>query len=282
MKSYSQKKFNRTLNLLFLPGFIGFCLFYVLPMFWSLMESTRVSLLDRSFAGLAHYQRIFQNKYFILAVRNNLLLLLYFTVLCMLLGLFLAVIVHKSIRGNFLVLLVAPIFLPSSALSIVWKEAFLSQSALFRPYLEAFLPTRLLGVELSSLLLLMLWQNTGLITVLLSCALNSLDKDIIDAARMDGASSFRLLLSIKLPLIRPTLVFSSAFCIYRAFSSFREVYLLFGNYPPGNIYQVQNYMQNHFNKLNYAILSAAALSMTVIVFAVFFPLLSIGEWRKKR
>lgn len=74
---------------------------------------------------------------------------------------------------------------------------------------------------------------------------------------------------ITLPMITPTAFLVFVLAWINAFKIFKEVYFIAGAYPDYSVYTLQNYMNNMFGKLNYQLVTAAAYSFGLIVFALF-------------
>lgn len=266
-----QRDFSRSFMLV-IPGLLGFVLFYFGPLMWSVVESVSLSSFNRSFAGLKHYEYVWRNEYYLLSLKNTVLNTVFFTACCIVLALCAAAAMQK-IQKSKLVLFsfLGSAFLPTAAMAIVWQGAFIQHNAVFRQWAQSIWVLGLFDMDWLCLMSLLLWRNLGVISLVLFAALESIDVSVVEAASSEGASGFLLFYYIKLPLIKPALLFAASFCVYRVLGVFREAYLLYGNYPPRTIYQVQNYMQNHFNKLNYPVLAAAALSFTALSLLLFVP-----------
>ena len=101
--------------------------------------------------------------------------------------------------------------------------------------------------------------------MLLSSALCRVSEDIISAAAIDGARGAKLYFRILLPSVSPTLLFTFILTLSAGTGIYRESYLLYGEYPDSSVYMIQNYLNNHFEKLNYQYVSAAALVYTIAV-----------------
>ena len=71
------------------------------------------------------------------------------------------------------------------------------------------------------------------------------------------------------PMITPTAFLVFVLAWINAFKIFKEVYFIAGAYPDYSVYTLQNYMNNMFGKLNYQLVTAAAYSFGLIVFALF-------------
>ena len=90
--------------------------------------------------------------------------------------------------------------------------------------------------------------------------------EVYEAAAVDGASGFRLHFNITLPQISPSLFFVVVLTFLNSLKIFKESYLYYNtNYPPDVAYMIQNYMNNHFYKLNYQNLSCAVVILTAVM-----------------
>ena len=114
--------------------------------------------------------------------------------------------------------------------------------------------------------------------VLLTAAMSKVPKEVYEAAAIDGASPRTVRLKITLPLISPTLLFVGVLSFVNSLKIFKESYLFYNtDYPPDSAYMLQNYMNNHFYKLNYENLSAAAVMFTLFVGALIFAVYMLSE-----
>ena len=127
-------------------------------------------------------------------------------------------------------------------------------------------------------LLLFLWKNLGYNMILFLAALSNIPKDVLEMATLEGAGAVKQFFVIKLRYISPSLLFVTILSLINSFKIFREVYLLTGNYPYGNLYLLQHYMNNMFRNLDYQKLSTAALLMAAVM-AVVIGLLFLVEYR---
>ncbi len=127
-----------------------------------------------------------------------------------------------------------------------------------------------------TLLTLYIWKNIGAVNLLMLTGMQSIVPAIFDAALVDGASHRTIAWRISLPLLRPVIFFSFVYLSMNGMRIFRESYLLYGIYPPKKLYFIQNYVNNHFTKLDYGLLSAGstlfALAMTMLFLALFLLL----------
>ena len=110
----------------------------------------------------------------------------------------------------------------------------------------------------------------------LSAALSSVPDEYYEFARLEGASVMQQECKITLPLILPTAFLVFVLAWVNAFKIFKEVYFIGGAYPRDEVYTLQHYMNNQFAKLDYQLVTTAAYSFALIVFALF-GLLYLGK-----
>ena len=243
-------KFFTKLKLCMLPAAAGLLVFYFLPFVKVLYYSVLKGQYQKDFVGLQNYKNVLTNRYFQLACFNTLkLIAVCVPVFLVCAVLFSLLSIYGGRTGRILrKASILPLFLPS--VSVV--SAFL---VLFQE-VESELPVY--GM--------FLWKYLGMGVVILAAAFASVEPELYEAARMDGAGSFAMHLHITLPVcIRPlqfTLVLGVVYC----FRTFRESYLYYGaNYPPDYSYTLQYYMNNQFLKLNYQSMAAASVLLAVFI-----------------
>ena len=103
----------------------------------------------------------------------------------------------------------------------------------------------------------------------MTAAFTAIEQSIYEAAKLDGANSFILHTKITIPMIMPTVFFTTLLSVVNSFKIFKESYLYYGtNYPPDHSYTLQYYMNNNFLKLDYQSLATSAVLTSVIVFLI--------------
>jgi multiple sugar transport system permease protein len=150
-----------------------------------------------------------------------------------------------------------PVLLPSASFVMFWQAYFNN----FQPF--------------NSLILFYIWKYAGLNIMLMLTALCTVPPEVIEAAEIDGAKMLGKVRSILLPIISPTLFFSFILSIVNSLKIFKESYLLYGAYPDESVYMLQNYLNNHFVKLNYQNISTASIFFALAVYTVVAVLFTI-------
>lgn len=240
-------------NILFLaPSLIGFSALNLVPFLWSFYYAFIENAFTKKFVGFDNFVLLFQNGNFRLAMKNTL----YFTAisvpLSMLVSAALAMGAVKYCRRLPLVksMFFLPVLLPSASIVSVFS-GFIGNIPPFW-----------------TLMIIYIWKYTGLNIMLLISALSNLDTSVYDAAKIDGAGAVRRTASIVLPMISPTLFFTFVLSVVNSLKIYRESYLLYGDYPDKSVYMLQNYLNNHFMKLNYQNIATAAIFFALIIYTV--------------
>lgn len=119
-----------------------------------------------------------------------------------------------------------------------------------------------------AVVILTLWKNVGFTTILFLAALQSVPKDLQDAAMIDGANRRQRLTSITLPLISPTTFFVVVILTIGAFQLFDEPFVMTRGGPAGSSTSAVMYIyQTAFSFSNMGKASAIALVLFVVIFA---------------
>lgn len=263
------KKFRLKVAAMSLPAAIGFMIFYIVPFFRSVGYSFVGSVAGGEFAGTANYQEVIANRYFRLALKNTVVFSAVGIAAIMLLSLALSVaLVRLPKKFSFIKsFFVMPYVLPSASIIFFWQMFFDT------PHYAALTEIEGLGgfFDVLPLYIIFLWKNVGINIILITSALMKIAPEIYEAAALDGAHGFRLHAKITLPLISPSLFFVGVLSFVNSLKIFKESYLYYNsNYPPDAAYMIQNYMNNHFYKLNYQTLSTAVVIFTLVIAAVIF------------
>ncbi|MBQ8187874.1 MAG: sugar ABC transporter permease [Clostridia bacterium] len=244
---------KRTDILFLLPSLAGFLTFFIVPFFYSFTYAFTENAFTKKFVAFDNFTALFQNDFFRLAMKNTGKFTLCAVPLTMVLSILTALLIVRYaaklpfVKSAFFL----PVILPSATIVMLW-QAYVSDAV--PPF--------------SSLLLIYLWKYGGLNVMLILTALTGMSKDMLDAAKIDGAGLLRTTWHVTLPNIAPTLFFTFILSVVNSLKIFRESFLLYTNYPDESVYMLQNYLNNHFQKLNYQNISTAAIFFAVIVYTV--------------
>lgn len=213
-----------TAVLLFLPpALLLFTIFVTLPIVeaaWYSGYSWNGFGAPKNWIGLDNYRFVLESRAFGLAIRNNLLIIAVSLVIQLPLALTLAIMLADKFRGAVALrmLFFLPYILAEIATGLIFSFVYDGDygllAAIYRlfgaeaPHLLASPQTSMLAI-----LIVVVWKYFGFHMMLFIAALQGIDKNLIEAARIDGASRWQVLRHVVIPLLKPTIKLSVFFAI---------------------------------------------------------------------
>lgn len=246
---------------------------------------------DAVWVGLDNFGEIVGSSIARTAVANTFVLASIAVILANVFGMVLAVGLHRTLRSRFVLRAVffAPVVLSPLAVSYVWKFIFEHDGPL-----NVLL--RALGLESWALawvseptwarwtvLVVLVWQYTGLAMVFYIAGLQGVPEEIEEAASLDGASVLRSFWSVRLPLLAPAVTASVTITTVFSLRVFDQVMGLTGGGPAGasETLATQVYTQTFVSgRFGYG--AALALVLTVLVCLVSLIQMIVLRAREKR
>lgn len=264
-----------------LPSFIGIVVFYIIPYIITLIKSFYVG---ETYVGFNNYIELFSNNTFLLALKNTIIFTLTAIPLLMIVSFLVALFLNsfKSISSFFRSSLLIPVVVPVASLICVWQLLFDDYGAINGLLNSVGLNTiEFFSSEYSMVMvvLIYIWKYCGFCVVLFTAGLANVPQSLYESAKLDGASSFKLITKITIPMIIPTTFFVFLMEIIYSFKIFREVFALFGEYPNKNVYFLQNFINNNYYNLNYSRLSSASVILSLLIILL---LLAFFIFERKR
>ena len=250
------------------PSLLGVATFYIIPFFVVVYYSLITSTVNPSFALLNNFINLFGNRAFQEASANTIKFSVVAVPLAVILSLLIALMLEARIpfKSYFRTFFLSPLMVPVASVVLIWQVLFHPNGAVN----ELIMVFGAQGIdwmqsEYSQLVvvILFLWKNLGFNMILFMAALSNIPRELLETAETEGAGPIRKLFYIKLRYLSPTLLFVTILSLINSFKVFREVYLLTGDYPYGDLYMLQHFMNNIFRTLDYQRLAAAAVVMTI-------------------
>ncbi len=265
---------NKSLLLFLLPGLLLLLIFYVIPFFSGISYSVTDGSKANTFVGLKNYEALWQNKMFLLGLKNTLELSVISAPLLWVASFLLALMLMSiQPKGTFFrSVSLLPYLAPSSAILLVWLIFFDYGGPLNR-IADMMGVERVMWLESAALrtpiILMFIWKNLGFCMVIFLAALQTVPQSLYEYATLEGGGFFTKAFKVALPHILPTAFLVFVLAWINAFKIFKEVYVIAGSYPDTSVYTLQHYMNNMFSRLDYQMVTAAAYSFAVIVLALF-------------
>ncbi len=236
---------NRWAYVFISPFYILFLFFGLGPFLFSIYMSFAKwdGLGPIEFVGLRNFQFLFGpgGRVFWESIRNGIYLFIMYVPIMTFLAIVLAVILNSArVRGYrfFRTLLFAPYVTSMIAAGFVFQLLLVKDGGLFNivletlglapvPWLDAEWPARV------SLCLLVIWGWLGYNMVIMLAGLQTIPRELTEAAQIDGASPVQAFFRITIPLLRPVILFSAVLSTAGTFALFNEVMALTSINPGG-------------------------------------------------
>ncbi len=229
------------------------------------------------FAGLSNYKLIFMDDVFIKAIQHNGTLLICVPIMVVA-ALLLSILLFERIRGwqFYRTTLFLPYLLPITVVGLVFSYIF-QFSGVLNTILETlglkFLALDWLGstrLALPTLMFVIIWKEMGFGVILFLARLMSVDEELYDAAKIDGANWLQLHLNITIPQLSTVIEFFTVISIVTMLSwVFNYVYVMTGGGPGNATIVTELYiylMAFQYRNMN---LAAAVSVLLLLVMGIF-------------
>lgn len=270
--------------LLILPALVVFAVFVFYPFIrnfkLALYETPPFPGLPAKYVGLHQAGQVLSSSNFLESLGTTVLFVVLVVPAGLLIGLFLAVVAQRHLRG----IAAYRVIFSSTVVTSVAVSALVFYS-LMNPVV-GLLPW--LGISphpsvlenttwaLPAIAVMAVWQFIGMSFIIMSAGLQALPEDVLEAAQMDGASGWTSFWRVTVPLLSPTIFFGVVVATIYAFQTFGQIDILIG---------YQNAAYEHVNVLIYNIYTtliyqqdpgrAAVMSIALFVITLVLTVLQL-------
>ena len=126
-----------------------------------------------------------------------------------------------------------------------------------------------------------LWKNLGYTVVLWLAGIFGISSDILESARVDGATERQCFWLVVFPNLKGTLYTITVLSFLNSFKVFREAYLVAGSYPHESMYLLQHLFNNWFVNLELDKMAAAAVCIGIVLFFIILLLQRFWDQEEK-
>lgn len=266
------------------PALAAILVFFVLPAAASLALSftdfdiyALADIGNLRFVGLRNYERLLENPLFWKATTNSLLFVAIGTPFVVVLSLFAAMLVNSrwlAWRPVWRVALFAPYVTTLVATAVVWRYLLHTRYGLVN-YLLSLVgagPVDWLGsptASLPAILIFVGWKSFGYNMIIFLAALQTVPRELEEAARIDGAGWFARLRHVTLPAIAPTVLLVSVLTVAAMFQLFTEPYVMTQGGPAQSTVTILYFMyEEGFKWWNLGSGAAVAFLLFLCILAV--------------
>jgi alpha-glucoside transport system permease protein len=264
------------------PALILILFFLAYPMLMTVVRSfygkgTQIFASTLDYVGLANWEFVFTSATMLSALRNNALWAVSFTFCTVTSGLLLAVLMD---RVRYEKVLKTIIFIPAAismvGASVIWKFVYayrpvdLPQIGVINGLMVAFgkEPVGWLierpWINNLALIVVGIWIWTGFCMVIFSAAYKNIPRDLIEAARTDGANEWQIFWSIILPLMTTTIAVVATTMIVQVLKIFDIVFVMTNGAYDTEVVANRMYKEM-FNFFNYGRASAIAVVLLLLI-----------------
>ncbi len=257
---------------------LSFIIFLLIPMvvslWWSLNDFS--GLQPAKFIWFRNYVELFtDDHYFLQALLNTTVFVLLGMGIGPTLGLLTAILLNQNVRlkALFRTAYYLPVMTSLVVVSTIWVMLY-NQNGLFNTVLTnlGFHSVGWLSdprIALVSVVLASIWQGFGFETVIFLAALQSIPRELYEAAMMDGANAFQKFGYITLPSLRYVIAFVYIYGIIGSYQVFDQIFVMTGGGPIHSTSTVVHYLFSKFQdlRLGYASAIAYILFAILVVFS---------------
>ena len=251
---------------------------------WTLYISfTKSKILPNyNFGGIGQYFRLWSMDRWHVSVTNLFIYTSLFLILCILIGIILAILLDQKIRaeGFLRTIYLYPMALSFIVTGTAWKwilnptlgiEKFFIDIG-FENFTFDWLTTP--GMSIYTIVIAGVWQSSGFIMAIFLAGLRSVDDEIIKAAKIDGAGVVSIYTKIILPMMRPVFMSAVVILVHLAIKSYDLVIALTAGGPGTSSDMPAVFMTQYaFHRSEIGLASSSAIMMFLTVTAIVIPYL---------
>ena len=280
-----------TTSYLFLaPFLVFFVLFVIYPMFMCVYTSFFDATMGREdiFVGFENYKTLFNDDVFWIALKNTLIIVLVSVPVTCAFSLWVASVIAKmpvAATSAFRCIFYLPVVTGSVAVTMVWKWMYNNYYGIFN-----YIGTNVglldeninwLGdpkYALACVILILLTTSVGQPIVLYVSALDNVDKGMIEAAEVDGATQTQAFWKIKWPQMMPTTLYILVITTINSFQCFALIQLLTSGGPNNSTMTIMYYIyHNAFKLYRYGYGNAMGVILAIIIAILSAIQFKLGE-----
>ena len=269
---------NVSAYLFLLPFLIFFVGFVLYPMFMCLFTSFFDATMGRKdiFIGFKNYKELAADPVFWVALKNTLVIVVVSVPVTCIFSLWVATIISRmpmAATSAFRCIFYLPVVTGSVAVTMVWKWMFNNYYGIFN-YLGQNMglidkPINWLGnpkYALGCIILILLTTSVGQPIVLYVSALDNVDKSLVEAAEVDGATPMQAFWRVKWPQMMPTTLYILVITTINSFQCFALIQLLTSGGPKNSTMTIMYYIYyNAFKLYRYGYGNAMGVILAIII-----------------
>lgn len=248
-------------------------------------DEMRSCIIKSNFTGLAAYGALLRDTRFFDSLGHTVLFTLISVALELTLGMLLALIMNKAMKGIGAVRTAAlvPWAIPTAVSALMWSYMYDGGSGIISHMFASLglisSPEMMLlsaHGAMAAAILADVWKTTPYMALLLLAGLQIIDRGLYESAKIDGASTVRTFFSITLPMLKPSILVALLFRTLDAFRVFDLITVLTGGGPGGATETLSIYAYKvMIGQSNYGYGAAIVIAMALFVGAIAFVFVKV-------
>ncbi len=269
------------------PGALVYTLFLIIPIvqaaYYSLYDWNGLGPLS-NYYGLGNYERALGHQVFQNAVGNSLLIVALSLIIQLPLALGLALMVGRNLPGRslFRSIFFMPYVFSEIITALIWLFVYNPGGGALNTVLGTIFPNYVpqgwlsnRDIALLAVFVVITWKYFGLHMILYMAGLQSINSDVEEAARIDGASELQVLRYITIPLLAPTIRLTIYLSVLGSLNQFVLIWILTSG-GPANATQVMATYMYRFGIKSFNLGYGSAVAVMIFLISLIF---SIGYQR---
>ncbi|MGM7719517.1 carbohydrate ABC transporter permease [Metabacillus sp. Hm71] len=247
---------------------------------------------DKVFVGFEHFLTLFKDEVFYIALKNNLWYAIISIIFQVFGGLILAAIledpVTRFVSSFFRTIFFLPVVISITVIALLFSFVYNPDIGILNSFLH------LIGAEewarawlgesetaIFAVIAVSQWQSIGYIMMLFIVSIQSIPKELYEAAEIDGAGKIRKFLSVTVPQVREMFFVATLITLTGAFTVFNEPYILTGG-GPGNASEVLGTLLYHSAFFKDEMGYASAIATVILLITLLVSIVQMKLFRTGR
>ncbi len=232
------------------------------------------------FIGWNNFNKLFQDKYFWSSVRKTAVYMLVTIPVRYILGFVTAILLNRDYRGRaiYRAMVIIPWAVPEVVTCLIWMLMYQKDYGIINKILLdlGWISSGVgwisdTNVAMTSAIIVNIWKGFPFVALMLLAGMQSIPEDVYEAAKMDGASSFKIVTNIVIPLLRPVSAVVFMLLVVWTIRDYGIVYVLTGGGPSRATEVLTIYMyKKAFSDFNYGIAAASGFIMMIVAFVFVY------------
>lgn len=268
--------------LFILPALIGTMVFIIIPIVCSFgLSFAKWDLLNPiQYIGLDNYRVVLTEPVFVKIIINTFVYAIATSVFGVIIPLILACIINSKIKGAdfFKTAYFLPFVTPMIVIGIIWEWIFDPNIGCLNHLLHLHINwLYATNFAMPALIIVSVWKLIGYNMILFLTGLSTINQELLEASKIDGANAYNTFKHVTIPLLSPTIFFVTIITAITSFQVFDLIYVMTQGGPLDStnvlVYAIYKNAFEYFNV-------GKASALAYVLFAIIF-VLTLVQWKLK-